>query len=277
MRTLKVAVFLVLLLSWVAESAQAAARVTVRLQKDRLSINAREAALREILVELSRATGIQVYLAVDLEGRVAAEATTISFKGLTIEEGLRRLLRGKNLILVYSQAGLSEIRIYGEGSREFRRLTVGRPQPSRRAQTAQRAPRPPRGVVEDFAELTRLRAEALENPDPAARSAALDRLSRNEKLAVQTALEILERERDPEVLESALDILGGQESVPLDPLFKVATHPEPTVRLQALELLSEHGEGDSRVRDLLKKIVQTDRNREVRETARSLLESLQTE
>jgi hypothetical protein len=279
MRAVASAVLLILLAGQASIPAQGAPRAAVTLKADRLSVNAREAPLRQILAELSRLSGIQVYLETTLERQIAREATTVVFESLTIEEGLRRLLRAKNFILVYSPSGLAEVRVYGEGRGEFRRLAVETKRPPARARTVQKTDRPPAGAAGELAQLIRLRGEALGNPDPAERSGALDELggSGDQKLVLETALEVLERERDPEVLKSALDLLADQESVPLEPLLRLAASRESALRIQALELLSEHGKQDPRVSELLKTVAGNDRDEEVRESAKSLLDELDAE
>jgi hypothetical protein len=184
----------------------------------------------------------------------------------------------QNFILVYSPAGLIEARVYMEGRGEFRRLPVKAKQTPQRPKGAQTADRPSGGAEDDPAHLARLRGAAIGHPDPAERSTALEKLaeSDDEKLALETALEVLDRERNPEVLESALDILLGQESVPLEPILKLAAADrEPDVRIRALELLGEHGKRDRRVLELLRNLDKNDKHDEVRESARSLLRDLE--
>jgi hypothetical protein len=100
----------------------------------------------------------------------------------------------------------------------------------------------------------------------------------DEEGALRTALDVLARERDPEVLETALGGLMGLESVPVEPLLEFAERQRnPDLSIQALELLSEHGRSDPRVSDLLTKLARESKNAEVREAAQDLLEDLQTQ
>ena len=241
--------------------------LNVTLHDARLSVNARAASLQHILAEISRVSGISVYLEAGLETQLGDETTTVALEDLTVEEGLRRLLRHKNFIFAYSSTGLAEVKVYVEGTGDFHRLPV------ETQRSGERGPAAQQGAV-------RLRAEALGNPDALERSRALSRLaeSGNLKLAVETALEVLERERDSEVLESALDLLLGAESVPLDPILKLAASArEVELRVQALEILGEHGKRDPRVSELLKTLAKSDKDNEVRETAESLLEDIESE
>lgn len=66
-------------------------------------------------------------------------------------------------------------------------------------------------------------------------------------------MKVRETERASEVLQSALSVFAGVESAPLDPILAFVTGGrvhDPDVRIQALELLTERGEGDPRVREL---------------------------
>lgn len=278
MRVLRATLLLLLLLACAPARAYEAPRVAVTLQDARLSVNARAVPLKEILIEISRLSGIQFFLEAALDAQAAREEITVTLKALPIEEGLRHLLRQKNFVLVYSPAGLTEARVYLEGKGEFRKLAVGTKRPPPNPRIAKQTSRPSEGAVAESDQIARFRSEALSNPDPAERSAALDRLaeSADQALARETVLEVLERERNPEVLESALSVLQDQESVPLEPVLRFAAATRtPTLRLRALELLSEHGKGDPRVRELLSSLARNDRDEEVREHAQSLLEDLE--
>ena len=128
-------------------------------------------------------------------------------------------------------------------------------------------------------EATRLRAEALGNPDPEQRVAGLEELASGDypELALETVVKVLGSERVADVLQSALTIAGGMDTVPLEPILTFVADnrvQDSGVRIQALELLSEHGQTDPRVRELLRRIARSDKDKDVRESAKSLLEDL---
>lgn len=260
-----------------------------------VTLSAQNASLREILTEFGRASGIEIYL----ESSVTAdESTTIAYDGAPPEDGLRRLLRAKNFIFIYSEGSLSQVRVYTEGRGEFRRLpteTTGR---SPRT-TAMRNPQGPAGplspssaatpgkgqtadqgtAVAPDKEAIRLRAEALGNPDPDQRVAGLEELAASDypQLALDTAVKVLGSERVADVLQSALSVVAGMDTVPLEPILTFVADnrvQDAAVRIQALELLSEHGQDDPRVRELLRRIARSDKDQDVRESAKSLLEDL---
>ena len=261
MRSLTAPILFILLVGWAPVQAEEAPHLTLTLQAARLSVTARAVPLQQILAEFSRLSGIQIHLEAALETQVAQEPTTAIFEALTIEEGLRRLLQNNNFIFVYSPVGLAEVRVYSEGKGGFRRPLPG-------------------GGENDPVHLSWLRGEALNNPDPAERSMAIEKLagSGDQKLALETALGVLERERSPEVLKSALDLLLDQESVPLEPLLTLAASDrEPATRLQALTLLSKHGARDTRVSEFLRTLAKSDTNEVVQKTAESLMQDLESD
>jgi hypothetical protein len=266
--------------------------LSVKWNQGFLAVSARDTVLRDILSEMSRVSGIRVYL----ESSIAAEERlTIDFDGLTPEEGLRRLLRANNFILVYSSGALAEVRVYTEGRGQFVRLATPAAAPSPRAARARRSgaaqpqaateaktePAPPAraAAAAPDAELVRLRTQALSNPDPSERAAGLDELasSDNIELALGTATRVLETERVSEVLQSALGVLANLDSVPLEPILAFINGErvqDADVRIQALEILTEHGQNDPRVRDVLTRVARSDKNNDVRKTAQDLLDDL---
>lgn len=270
---------LALLAALVAASpawGQEAAGPTVTLQAGRLSVSASSAPLKKILAEISRLGSIQISVEARLESQVAQETITVAFEALPLQEGLGRLLRGKSYILVYSPSGLAEIGIYTTGTADFRPLVkvASRPRPSAKARALPKGDRSPNVVEDDPATLVLAQTEALGHPDPIRRISALDKLAmgRDQALGLKTALEVLARERDPEVLEAAMDFLvTTREPVPLDPILKMATDPTAALRLQALILLDDHGKDDPRVRDVLTALAREDPDPTIRETAGLLL------
>lgn len=246
--------------------------VSVTLQGARLSVTGR-APLAEILVEIGRASGIPIHLDAAVKASLPLEPVAVAFDGVPIEEGLRRLLLEGNFVFVYSSTGLAEVRVYLKGSAAARPAEATRPPASR---AARRAARPVANRSDDPSALARLRAVALGSPDPRERLTALDTLSasRDSKLAVETALQVLERERDEAVLEGVLDLLARQRPVPLGPVLRLATADlAPSLRIRALEVASAHGPRDPRVRALLQRLEASDPQEEVRESARELLKA----
>jgi HEAT repeat protein len=126
------------------------------------------------------------------------------------------------------------------------------------------------------ADATALEAAALTHPDPAERARALSRLSDTgeDERARDAALSVLDRDQDPEVLREALAVLESSDSVPVDRVMRFASSAQqPDLRLQALELLTEHGGNSAAVRRFVQGLTR-DGNAEIRERAQEILEEL---
>jgi hypothetical protein len=105
-----------------------------------VALTARDASLRDILTEMSRVSGIQIYLEASV---TAEEAATLAFDGLPPEDSVRRVLRARNFILVYSAGALAEVRVYTDGRGEFVRLGAETQPSTSRALLTQKLQLPP--------------------------------------------------------------------------------------------------------------------------------------
>jgi hypothetical protein len=265
-----------LLFACVPVPAEADSGMHLSLSGDRLSGTAR-APLSRILADLSRMTRVPVYLESALEAEFAREVVGATFSAVSLEAALQQLLQNRNFMFVYSEGRLAEVRVYADGKGQFHRVAAGAAPVAARPAPQPRGDPAPGGGTSETVEKARLRSEALRSSDPARRATALDDLAAtgDEQMAMDTALMVLERERDPHVIENALEHLSGQDSVRLDPLMGLAASDRPSaVRTRALEILSEHSERDDRVVPFLQRLARRDRDEEVRETAQRLLRQL---
>ena len=242
----------VLLLVTLGSTARAdeAPRLEVALADGRLSGDAAEAPLQSILDRIGELSGARVRFG-DGDASSAGEPITIAFDRLPLEDGLRRLLKGKDFVLAYARSRLEEARVYST--------------------TPLNAPSAPDAGV------ARLRGEALTNPDPQARLRALEGLAANadQRAALDAVVDVLEREANPGLLERALDIVRGERSVPLGPIVKLAVaNPAPAVRTKALGCLGEQAGRDPRARQTLEAAAADDPAPAVRTAARTLLQQL---
>ena len=162
-----------------------------------------------------------------------------------VEETTRLLRRDTNLVVIYGPDGTAEVRTYADGDG---------------SETS----------AEEPDETARLRAQALGSADAGERASALHALLGSE-VGLQTALDVLARDREAEVLKNALDVLTGYPTLPLDPIFTAVRNEDPGVRIQALELLTLHRERDPRVADVIARAAASDDDEAVRETARALI------
>lgn len=266
-----------LLLSRAPVAAQDDRALSVSYSDSRLSVMARSVPLREILRELGRATGMQVKVEAGMDQAVLGAATTVTIAPAAVDEALRRLLRNVNFIIVSPASGPDELRIYRDGKGPYTRLSSRPPtivQPAVPPQARARA------TPVSAAEMAQLQNTALWSTDPGERSRALSRLSAftDSSFARETALTALERERDSMVIDTAMALLRLQESVPIAPIlqFAAAGDRPGELRAQALELANEHGREDPALRRALR-ILANDRDEDVRDTARRILQDIESD
>ena len=73
--------------------------VLLSLHDERLSATLRQASVGEVFAELARQTGILV----QVEGAAAIETISMEFTNLPFDEGIKRILQGKNYALTYAE------------------------------------------------------------------------------------------------------------------------------------------------------------------------------
>src|SRR2546428_12857452 len=90
--------------------------------------------------------------------------------------------------------------------------------------------------------------------------------------ACSRALSVLDRDREPVVLRSALDALGAQTPVPIEPLIRFAGNNAqvPELRVRAIELLRDNALGNGQVQALLRVAAARDRSEAVQAAAKRI-------
>ena len=242
--------------------------ISMTVSDGRLSLDARSAPLQSILNAIGDRTGVRVRLDEPGEARIGNGLVTIVLDAAPVEDALRRLLRGTDFVLVYSPGRLAEARVYGRNAE---------PAGAETAPPAGSVDPVPAGEPQDRSSVAGLRSQVLGNPDPAARARALEGLaaSADQRAVRDTVLEVLERESNPGLLQRALDIAGGDRSIPLEPIVKLAVgNPAPEVRIKALTQLREHVARDPRARQTLEVSAADDPAPGVRQAARALLQQM---
>jgi hypothetical protein len=252
--------------------------VVVQMEGDRLSVSAEEVPLKDIVAEIGRATSIKISGQARLDPQVINQAQTVRFHELKVEEAFRRLLPDHNFVVVHSSDGI-EIDIHAPGQRgpaSQSTRTVGQAAPSA-PQAARSAPQAaPNAPMDVRGDPTMLRDTALSDPDPRRRAQAMSQLSRtpDKEIAGETAVTVLDRDREPVVLRSALDALGAQTPVPIDPLIRFAGNGAqvPELRVRAIELLRDNALGNGQVQALLRVAAARDRSEAVQAAAKRILD-----
>jgi hypothetical protein len=256
------------LASAIAVEAVEASNPSVAIADGRLSVAAQDVPLSSLLDAIGGLSGIRIELDAAARLQCRAELTTVTFTSVPIEHALRRLLRGKDVV-VRSGRDVVAVRVYA--SRGDHRPPDARGAPGGRHIAG--------GMdVEDLSRVKRLHADAIGHPDPQKRSSALGRLAAtaDPSVVMETIVEVLERESNAQVLERALDIARDQEALPVEPLLNFAMSAGlESVRIKAIKRLSEYAGADGRVRRALR-VLTTDPAPGVRQTAQQLLDGRPT-
>jgi len=237
--------------------------ITLTVADGRVSLDAQDVTLKAILDEIGERTGVRVQFDESGEGQLEAELVTISLRDTPVEEALRQLLRGRDFVIVSSAGRPPEAHVYGRSG------AAAEPPPAASVSSTPSA-RPP-----DASGLARLRSEALESPDPAARGRALEGLaaSGNWEWTREAAVAMLERESNSGLLQRALDLVAADRTIPVEPLVKLAlTNPAPEVRVKALTQLGARAVAEPRAREALQASAADDPVPNVRDAARALLQ-----
>jgi len=240
--------------------------ISLSVRDGRLSLDAQGAPLAAILDEIGDRTSVRVQIDEPGGAQLADELVTISLHDLPVEEALRRLLRGRDFVLVSSAGRPPEAHVYGRSTG-----AAAAPAPAASPSSA------PAGEPVDRGSIAALRHQALTDPDPAARSRALEGLaaSAEQRAARDAVLEVLDRESNPGLLQRALDIVGADRTIPLEPLVRLAmSNPAPEVRVKALTQLAAHVARDPRARQTLELAAADDDTPGVRDAARALLQQV---
>lgn len=200
-----------------------------------VSVKIERARLAEVLQELAR----QARLEVSLASSLAEDQVSLSFDGLPLEQGIARILTGKNYTLRYAPEAVpprvAEIRVISGGSGPIARIGPEVAPPSTGSEL-----RSPEGKSLD--ELSR---DATQSPDPKARIDALKSLGQwGDEEKVQTTVASALGDQDGEVRDTALaSVQGGGVSIPLEALTDMALEDaSPKLRLHALDELVERSE-----------------------------------
>lgn len=241
------------------------------IRDNALSAKIENAPLGEVLKELARQAHLEVYL----RGSSAEEKVSARFDNLPLEEGIKRLLKGKDYTLTYDRtmpasSRVAEIRVISNGSGPITKISdEAASVPTAKDPTGER----PKSLEEkSIEELVR---EALQAPDPAARTAALKALVGREEEAktLPTAVSAL-RDQDPQVRGAALEVLQGiNATTATEPLVEMALKDaSPQLRLEALEELVGRSEPQAAL-DYLKQALE-DGDPQIRSRAQDLFQEI---
>lgn len=229
-----------------------------------LTVKIRDIPLERVLTEIANQTWINIILY-----GPAKELVSADFSALPLAEGLKRLTRDVNHVLVYrpdtakgEELEIKAMLIFprtGKGFKKVLKLSVIAPE--------KRTLREPEG-----ASLNSL-VQALGDKDADVREEAVDLLAelKDERATVHLT-RVLLHDEDPDVREGAAEALadlGGQEAI--DPLTQALRDGDAGVRESAVEALAEIG-GEKVVSILMDAL--RDEDEDVREAAADALEEI---
>ena len=269
------AVVLLGVLALVPAARAADATLSVSAADRAVSVTAVQRPLDEVLREVGKAIHARIVIESVLAGELARARVDVSLTRVAPTLAFRRLLVGRQYVLMLGPHGVDEVRIYVDGTTGYQELTPPDPLAKRELTAMARADGPP---PDDPAEVARLRRAVLDDPDASTRRAALVDLSGvlDPASLIGTLTQMLGRERDSKVLEALFAIAAQQqERLPADALRAFAAGDrDGSARALAVDMLATLSGDDPATRTLLRSLVASDATAAVRETAQTVLESL---
>ncbi len=272
---------------------------SIKFVNDRLSVKVHEVALRELLQEIARQSGLSVMFSGPLEDRVSLE-----FHELSLDKGLRRILRQQNFVVEYAEPTGKErpsalprpktLWIIAKGGQDqsIQRLAIE----ARQAEYAEEDEAPDirvwqaalqRGDVSDREEAAEALGEsghpdavaslrlALQDEDEDVREIAIAALTEIGGEAAARALALALRDEDASIREQAvegLEQIGGEAAA--EALAVALKDEDVYVREGVVEALGEIG-GETAIRLLEQALA--DENESVRDAVAEVLTGLRSQ
>ena len=214
-----------------------------------LSAQLKGTPLNAVLSEIGDLTGIEINIVEDMRNK----PIWADFKNLPLEEGIRRLLRGQSYTITHSPDTASGLLI--------RSISVLE-QASSPGGTQTTFPT----LKSQVPESEELIAQKIDN---------LWQIVDSEPDQAKESLKKAMRDSSLEVRETALEVMANMDQPFIGELLgeMALKDSDPQIRMEALNLLADYSQDDV-FRDTLIKSVE-DSNRDVRETAEHLLETLE--
>lgn len=231
------------------------------LQNDSLSVAIEQVPLGDVLVELARQVGLEVYITKsDAQQKISAK-----FNSLPLKEGIQRILQGKSYALITAPTPptsenrgaqrIEKIRVLSQGE-AYVKLTGHQDTTTAPSENApgEGTPKSEDEQISNEQQIymalqqkpfTELQREALEADEPAMRVAALRILAgRQEEGTVLPTIVSALQDKDLSVRATAIQTLEEVEegALPFDTIAELArTDPSPPLRVHAFQVLAEKG------------------------------------
>ncbi|GBE12796.1 HEAT repeat protein [bacterium BMS3Bbin14] len=280
-----------------ASPDQTQAQIIVKEGKLTVSVN--EVPLPIILMKLADQTGIGFEIYADIGLKISA-----NFKDMPLDEGIKRLLKSSNHIIVYSENSkknilprtthIVKIIITDNSGRNTNRPIMVHPAGSihsnqrpghltsiperirKRMADIRKGRFPANPAGNKSAKSLEYYAELLKNSDPTIReNAVMDMADEYNEKAIPYLEDVLARDKDSDVRSNAAEeigYLGGRDGIKA--LAKGLNDSDDEVRMAVVEALGTIGGAE--VQPVLEKAMQ-DNNKEIRETAADLVKETEDE
>jgi HEAT repeat protein len=249
----------VVFLGLAALPAAAELELNVTVRHGWLTVNVRDATLGDVLNTISKEAGVRIVIHGEVDPKV-----TDTFMGVTLDEGIRRLVRGRPLALLYTvPAGttepprLAEVHVYGatapadhvarlESHADSARPSVPVPSGTSTGEVSQRHVRlrAVRSLAQpgNAAGVTALAQALSTDPDPGVRAAAAIALGTVGGAQALAALSEAIRDENTQVRLRVVDALGKFEAAAGAALDEIRRgDPQPQVRERATKALAGFG------------------------------------
>ena len=236
----------------------------IGFEQGRLSVNAVDVPLKDLLSEIEEKSGIVIDLR---DSKAAAKRSSVDFKNLLPGLAFREILQDLNFAFFYSGTSLARVLILPPADQPPKARS-GLMNPNRMGRQFVRAEIVPiePGVV------PRPAGENSKDRDVRAKLDAIEAMADSDDPNSIAALGEALNDQNRKVKEAALQALADKKGANVTQMLRRGLNdPDPEFRIEVLETLADRGDLDS-----LRKAL-TDRNREVRETAADLLGNVMTQ
>ena len=241
-----------------ASTSLSKSKPLIGFEQGRLSVNAVDVPLKDLLSEIEEKSGIVIDLR---DSKAAAKRSSVDFKNLLPGLAFREILQDLNCAFFYSGTSVARVLILPPADQPPK-ASSGLMNPNRMGQQFVRTEIVPiePGVV------PRPAGENSKDRDVRAKLDAIEAMADSDDPNSIAALGEALTDKNRKVKEAALRMLADKKGANVTPMVRRGLNDaDPEFRIDVLEILAGRGDLDS-----LRKAL-ADRNREVRETAADLL------
>jgi hypothetical protein len=238
-----------------ASTSLAKSKPLIGFEQGRLSVNAVDVPLKDLLSEIEEKSGIVI----DLRDSKAVKRSSVDFKNLLPGPAFREILQDLNFAFFYSGTSLARVLILPPADQPPKAKSELMNPSGQLFLQAEIVPIEPGATP-------RLPGENSKDRDVTAKLDAIEAMEDSDDPRNIAALGEALNDQNRKVKEAALRMLADKKGVDVTPMVRRGLNDaDPDFRIDVLEILAGRGDLDS-----LRKAL-ADRNREVRETAADLL------